>query len=77
MKKKTLHEAIMLILQEHDNKWMDIEEIADEINRRNLYSRKKDNQPLPGYQVHLRTMTAHYQHLFDRDGSLVRLREQE
>ena len=76
MKRKTLHEAIMQILQENGNKWMDTEEIAAAINHRNLYSRKKDDKPLPGYQVHLRTMTANYQHLFERDGSLVRLREQ-
>lgn len=76
MKKMTLHDAIILVLQENNNRWMDIAEIAAEINRRNLYQRKKDNEPLPGYQVHLRTMTAQYNHLFEKDGTLVRLKEE-
>mgnify|MGYP000097145425 CR=1 FL=1 len=75
MKKMTLHAAIIRILEENGNRWMDISEIADKVNRQNLY-RRKDDEPLPSYQVHLRTMTAQYQHLFEKDGSLVRMKEQ-
>ncbi len=61
-----LHEAIAVVLLSKDNRTATIEEIADEINRRDLYKRK-DNTDLPSYQVMQRTKlsSGRYQHLFE------------
>lgn len=61
----TLHEAIAVVLLSKQSRTSDVETIADEINSRGLYVRK-DNQPLPGYQVMQRTKLSkgRYHHLF-------------
>lgn len=67
----TLHNAIFQILREK-NSQMKTQEIADEINRRQLYV-KRDGSPVTAFQIHGRTRN--YPHLFSRDGSLVGLVE--
>lgn len=66
----TLHEAIGFVLEERANRWMTAKEIADEVNKRSLY-RKKDGSPVEINQIHARVKN--YAHLFDKDGSRVRL----
>src|SRR5689334_9839321 len=41
----TLHQALELVLREHDNRWMTVHELADEINARALYE-KRDRTPV-------------------------------
>jgi len=72
--KKTLHEAIVVVLKDGNNEWMEIEAIANAVNERKLYV-QKNGQPVPADQVRLRTMTQSYRHLFELDGTKVRLRE--
>jgi hypothetical protein len=69
----TLHEAIGFVLEERANRWMTAKEIADEVNKRSLY-RKKDGSPVEINQIHARVKN--YGHLFDKDGSRVRLAAQ-
>lgn len=45
----TLHEAMQLVLKEND-KPMTARELADEINKKNLYTRK-DRKPVPTSQI--------------------------
>ncbi len=45
----TLHEAIKIILQDNDNQ-MTSTEIANELNKRNLYQRK-DKGEIPASQI--------------------------
>lgn len=61
-----LHEAIAVVLLNKPNRTASEQEIADEINYRNLYQRK-DEQPVPAYQIMQRTKLAkgQYHHLFD------------
>jgi len=68
----TLHEAITIILREHRGSPMTTRTIADELNRRKLYS-KKDGSPISDFQVHGRTRN--YPHIFSRTGSRVGLLE--
>lgn len=49
----TLHEAIAVVLKEAGRP-LTKDEIANEINANKLYQRKKDNKPLPAFQVGLR-----------------------
>lgn len=65
----TLHEAIIVILKEKDRE-MTTTEIANELNKSNLYS-KKDGSEMTDYQVHGRTKN--YSKLFSRSGSKVGL----
>lgn len=76
MAKLKLHEAIVIVLAEHENKTASIQEIADEINKRVLYKRK-DSAPLPAYQVMQRTKLSNgaYHHLFEYiEPDVVRLK---
>jgi hypothetical protein len=57
----TLHEVIILILGETISGAMTTVEIADELNRRDLYQRR-DNQDIPPSQVGARVRQ--YSHLF-------------
>ncbi len=70
-KRLTLHEEIVAILRENGNRWMSTTEIAEEVNRRGRY-RKRDESRITPYQVHGRTRR--YSHVFERDGSRVRLK---
>ncbi len=66
----TLHEAIVRVLQTK-GKSMTTQEIADELNRNGLYS-KRDGSTITTFQIHGRTRN--YCHLFHREGSTVSLR---
>jgi len=66
----TLHEEIAEILAGHGGGWMTTSELAAEVNRRGHY-RKRDGSPVDDFQIHGRTRN--YAHLFERDGSRVRL----
>lgn len=65
----TLHEAIAVVLREGTKT---SRELADEINRRNLY-RRKDGRPLPANQVSARVRA--YGCLFERKGKMIFLKQ--
>lgn len=65
-----LHEEIAAILAEHGGGWMSTREIAAAVNARGRY-RKGDGSPVEASQIGLRTRN--YSHLFERDGSNVRM----
>jgi len=65
----TLHEAIKIVL-EGAGRPMNTREIAAELNRRGLYS-KKDGTKITDFQVHGRTKN--YPKLFRREGTTVSL----
>jgi len=65
----TLHEAIQIVLKDNGNE-MTTSEIANELNKRKLYS-KKDGSQITDYQVHGRTKN--YSQHFTRNGSKVGL----
>lgn len=69
----TLHEALAQILRENGNEPMTARDLTDAVNSRGLYS-KKDGSPVEINQVHARTNN--YQDLFEKDRSLIRLREE-
>lgn len=64
----TLHEAIAVVLREGAKT---SRELADEINRRNLY-RRKDGRPLPANQVSARIRA--YGYLFERKERMIFLK---
>lgn len=66
-----LHEEIVDILQEHKEEWLTTKKISELVNKRGRY-RKKDGSAVTAFQIHGRTKN--YPHLFDRDGSRVRLK---
>ena len=68
----TLHEAIIKVLQSK-NKAMSTQEIANELNKNKWYV-KKDKSTIEAFQIHGRTRN--YSHLFDRNGSMVSLKDQ-
>ena len=70
MDRITLHEELVEILHNQGNRWMTTQELADEVNRRGRYL-KKDGSEMNAFQIHGRTRN--YSHLFERDGSKVRL----
>ncbi|MCB2196048.1 MAG: hypothetical protein KQH79_09310 [Bacteroidetes bacterium] len=61
-----LHEAIAVVLLNKPNRTASEQEIADEINRRNLF-KQNDGSPVPAHHIMLRTKLAkgQYQHLFN------------
>lgn len=67
----TLHEEIAAILREQGG-WMTTQEIAHAVNERGRYS-KKDGSAMAASQIRIRTYK--YSHLFEQDGSRVRLRD--
>lgn len=66
----TLHSEIEAILSETDQEWLTTQEIADLVNARGRYH-KGDGSAVTAFQIHGRTRN--YPHLFDREGSRVRL----
>jgi len=68
----TLHEAIAFLLRENGNRWMTVNELAAEVNRRTMY-RKRDGSAVEPNQIHARTKA--YESRFEKDGPRVRLRE--
>jgi HB1, ASXL, restriction endonuclease HTH domain len=69
----TLHEALAQILRENGNAPMTARALADAVTDRGLY-RKKDGSPVEINQIHARTNN--YHDLFEKDGPLIRLREE-
>lgn len=69
--KTTLHEEIGAILKANGNRWMTTSEIAFEVQQRCNYKKRDGTSDVTPYQVHGRTKN--YPHLFERDGSRVRL----
>jgi hypothetical protein len=69
----TLHEALAQVLRENSNEPMTARALADAVNGRSLY-RKRDGSPVEVNEVHARTNN--YQDLFEKDGSLIRLRQE-
>ncbi len=67
----TLHEAMQAVLQENNNEWIEVKELAREINRRGLY-RKRDGSPVEANQIHARANN--YRSWFEKNGPRVRLR---
>lgn len=65
-----LHEAIEIILKD-SNHPMTSREIADEVNKRGLYHRKVDSEPVPASQISARIN--HYPLIFKKEGSLIKL----
>ncbi len=65
----TLHEAIEKLLAQQQRP-MSTNEIAEALNNNSWYT-KKDGSPITAYQIHGRTKN--YDHLFDREGSMVSL----
>lgn len=69
----TLHEAMMMVLSEAEDKTMHAKELADEIYRRGLYL-KKDGSKANYIQV--RARCGHYSHLFETlPGNYIKLKE--
>lgn len=68
--KVTLHEELVVILQEGGVGWVSTQQLADQVNARGRYH-KKDGGLVTAFQVHGRTRN--YPDLFERDGSRVRL----
>jgi len=66
----TLHEALKVVLVEHENRWMTVTELADAINSRGLY-RKRDGSRVQPSQIHARASS--YPSMFEKDGPRVRL----
>lgn len=64
MKKLTLHEAMVSILKEQPDKSMNYKDLAEEINRRNLYH-KEDLSELDGRQIIKRAINKNYSDLSD------------
>jgi HB1, ASXL, restriction endonuclease HTH domain len=65
----TLHEAMEQVLDEHENRWMTVHELADEINERGLYE-KRDRSRIEPSQIHARANK--YDSRFEKDGPRVR-----
>ena len=63
----TLHEAVILVLLKKPNRTANFEEIAKEIERRNLYPKREENITL-SKQIELRTSisSSKYKHLFKK-----------
>lgn len=67
----TLHAELERILVGLGNAWMTTDELAHEVNRRGVY-RKEDGSTVTPFQV--RGRTRQKAHIFERDGTRVRLR---
>ena len=69
----TLHQALQIVLNENDNQWMTVRELADQVNDRSLYQ-KRDGSPIEPNQIHARAKN--YASIFEKDGPRIRLRDQ-
>lgn len=65
----TLHEAMEHVLDEHNNRWMTVHELAGAINDQQLYE-KRDRSPVDPSQIHARANK--YPTRFEKDGPRVR-----
>ena len=66
----TLHAEVARLLHEHGNRWTTTVELARLVNDAGRF-RKRDGSPVTDFQVHGRTKN--YPHLFEREGTRVRL----
>lgn len=70
-----LHDEIADILRERGNGWMTTQQIADAVARRGRYIKRDGSSDVSAFQIHGRTKeSGSYSHLFERQGSRVRLR---
>ncbi len=67
----TLHDEIVEILDERNVAWLTTKDLAELVNARGRY-KKRDGSAVTAYQIARRTWN--YSHLFDIDGSRVRLK---
>jgi hypothetical protein len=67
----TLHDELADILEERGNEWTTMDELATAVNQRGRYH-KRDGSPMIRYQIVGRTYQ--YKHLFEIEGSRVRLK---
>ena len=74
--KKTLNEAIVVVLKDANNEWTEIEAIANAVNERKLYI-SKNGQPVTADQVRARTLTQAYKQQFEQDETKIRLRDEK
>jgi hypothetical protein len=74
--KKTLNEAIVVVLNEANNEWMELEAIANAVNERKVYV-QKNGQPVTAEQVRARTLTQAYKQQFEQDETKIRLRDEK
>jgi hypothetical protein len=65
----TLHQAMELVLDENNNRWMTVHELADTINARGLYE-KRDRSQVEASQIHARANK--YPGRFAKDGPRIR-----
>lgn len=74
---KTLHEAIIYVLKDKAEKSASFQEIADEIQKNNLWERPSDGQSPEDFQIRLRTtVQAKYKDLFEEiSKDIIRLKE--
>jgi hypothetical protein len=70
----TLHDALAEVLADGGNSPMSAHELADAVNGRGLYRRRKDGRPIDASQVHARTKK--YGELFEKHGAQIRLHEE-
>jgi HB1, ASXL, restriction endonuclease HTH domain len=69
--RRTLHDALKLILSENNNEWMEVRDLTRIVNERTLYT-KRDASPVEANQIHARTKN--YDSIFEKSRSRVRLR---
>jgi len=68
----TLHQAMAIVLCNQPGRMLRAGDLAAEIARRGLY-RMKDGRPAEAQQI--RARTEHYGHLFERQGTFIKLRD--
>jgi hypothetical protein len=73
--RRTLHEAMELVLMESPNQTMSVQDLAQQINERRLYE-KRDRSPVEPNQIHARASSPTYQDRFEKHDGVVRLRSQ-
>jgi hypothetical protein len=64
----TLHAAIALVLEENDNRWMHVRDVADQINGQQLYVKQNHSQ-LDFDQI--RRRVEHHLDIFEKQGAMV------
>jgi nucleosome binding factor SPN SPT16 subunit len=74
--KKTLHDAILVVLKDANNEWTELEAIANAVNEKKLYV-QKNGQPVTVDQVKARTLTQAYKQQFEQDENKIRLRDEK
>ena len=74
--KKTLNEAIVVVLKDANNEWTELEAIANAVNEKKLYV-QKNGQPVSVDQVKARTLTQAYKAQFEQDETKIRLRDEK